>query len=135
MNTTHSYLRSCSGLTGTSIEDEYNNKVGKIKDVVIDITEGKVSYVVVAVDTGFLNLGNKFFAIPIEAMEYDNVNERFRVPITKERLENSPGFDKDEWPTEPQPEFVDTLYNYYDVSPRYGRYSEDRAYGNPHQNM
>lgn len=133
MDSTHNYLRSCSSLTGTAIEDEHNNKVGKIKDVVVDVIEGTVSYVVVAVDTGFLNLGNKFFAVPVQAMEYDEVNGRFRLPITKERLENSPGFDKDDWPNEPQPEFVDTLYNYYDVAPL--AYTRDRAYDNPHQPM
>ena len=122
MDTLNRNLLSAGTINGTVVEDRHGERIGDIKELVVDTGTGEVSYAVLSVDTGFLNLGSKYFAIPLQAMEFDNVNERIVMDISKDRLENSPGFDKDIWPSGPQTEFVDSVYDFYEVS-REGRYA------------
>ena len=122
MDTFNRNLLSAGTINGTVVENRHGERIGDIKELVIDTITGEVSYAVLAVDTGFLNLGSKYFAIPLQTMEFDKVNERIVIDISKERLENSPGFDKDLWPSGPQTEFIDSIYDFYEVS-REGRYA------------
>jgi hypothetical protein len=43
----------------------------------------------------FLNIGNKLFAVPMEAMELDTHEKCYRLNQPKARLEQAEGFDKD----------------------------------------
>lgn len=122
MNTLNKKLISASTLNGTAVENRNGDRIGNVKDLMIATRTGEVSYAVLAVDTGFLNLGSKYFAIPLQAMEFDNEHERVVMDISKDRLENSPGFDKDNWPSGPQTEFIDSVYDFYEVSLE-GRYA------------
>ncbi|OEH45065.1 hypothetical protein lpari_03963 [Legionella parisiensis] len=61
---------------------------------------------------GFMSFGNKFFAIPWNAFTYNLDEDCFILNIDKERLKNSPGFDKDHWP-EFSPEYVQSISNFY----------------------
>lgn len=108
-------LLSGETLRGTPVRDSHDNSIGSIKDVMIDMRTGEVVYAVLAVDDGFLNLGSKFFAIPLQAFQIDTINERMILNIDKERFENAPGFDKDNWPANPQSEFIKTVYTFYNV--------------------
>ena len=96
-------------LTTTSIiKNKVNNKngdkLGDIKDIMIDITTGKIEYVVIEFG-GFLGIGEKFFAIPFRLIEFDTVEEACVLDQSKEALENAPGFDKDHWPKTNSHEF------------------------------
>lgn len=122
MNTLNRNLLSSGDLNGTIVEDRHGERIGDIKELMIDTRTGEVSYAVLAVDTGFLNLGSKYFAVPLQAMEFDTENKRILIDISKHRLEKSPGFDKDLWPSGPQNEFIDSVYDFYEVS-REGRYA------------
>ena len=116
---------SASTLNGMRVENLTGDKVGEIKDIMLNTVQGDISYVVLSVDTGFLNMGSKYFAIPFEVLKFDSHQEDVIIfNIDKERLENSPGFDKDNWPSGPQMEFVGEVYSYYGVEQR--RY--DRGY-------
>ncbi len=108
-------LLSGSSLNDAVVENRNGQTVGSIKDVMIDSKTGQVSYAVLAVDAGFLNLGSKYFAIPLQALTFDYDNKRILVDISKEKLKNSPGFDKDNWPSGPQSEFIGSVYDFYEV--------------------
>jgi sporulation protein YlmC with PRC-barrel domain len=89
-------------LTATSImsDDVLNNqgeKLGEVKEIMIDVTSGKVDYLVLECG-GFLGIGEKFFAIPYSIMAIDTERECLVLNQDKETLENAPGFDKDHWP-------------------------------------
>lgn len=89
-------------LTATSImKDKVCNlegeKLGEIKDIMIDVNVGTIEYVVLQTG-GFLGIGEKLFAIPYNVLSIDTENHAFILPQSKEVLENAPGFDKDHWP-------------------------------------
>ena len=48
---------------------------------------------------GFLGMGNKLFAIPWAAFTLDAGEKRFELNLSKEKLSDAPGFDKDHWPS------------------------------------
>ena len=120
-NQRNNLILSASSIEGTTVRTPADEKVGDIKDIMLDTHSGEVVYAVLSVDTGFLNLGNKYFAIPWQALTFDTAQEEVVIfDVNKEKLENAPGFDKDNWPSEPQPEFVDEVHSYYG----YEAYSE-----------
>jgi sporulation protein YlmC with PRC-barrel domain len=89
-------------LTATSIiGDEIVNlsgaHLGKIKDIMINLHEASIMYVVVEYG-GFLGMGEKLFAVPFQAIVLDQVNQQFTLDIDKELFEKAPGFDKHHWP-------------------------------------
>lgn len=103
---------SASSIDGDNIRNRQGEDLGKIKDLMIDLNDGSVSYAVVSYG-GFLGMGDKLFAVPFDAMTVDTENHAFVLDVSKERLENAPGFDKDEWPNFADPTFADTVRSFY----------------------
>lgn len=115
---------SASTLQGSEVRTPSDEGIGEIKDIMIDVSTGEISYAVLSVSTGFLNLESKYFAVAWGALDFD----KYRVDsygenviildVSKERLENSPGFDKDNWPTHPDSTFIDSVNSYYGIEGR-----------------
>ena len=101
--------------------DVYNQKgvaLGDIKEIMLDVREGKVAYAVLAFG-GILGLGEKLFAVPWDALTVDTAHERFILNIDKEELKNAPGFDKDAWPNMADKKWAAQIHDYYDTRPYY----------------
>lgn len=105
-------VMSASTLTGDRVENKAGDKLGKIEDIMIHVPTGKIAYAVLSFG-GFLGLGDKFFAIPWQALVLDEKRKCFIFDVTKEKLENAPGFDKDNWPDMADPEWSKGIYDYY----------------------
>ncbi|MBP6490514.1 MAG: PRC-barrel domain containing protein, partial [Thauera sp.] len=70
---------------------------------------------------GFLGLGEKLFAVPWSAMTLDRNQRCFVLDVSKDRLKDAPGFDKDVWPDMADPEWTAKVHTYYGTKPdRYG---------------
>lgn len=107
---------SASTLTGDPVKNAAGEKLGDIKDLMIDLQTGRIAYVVLSFG-GFLGFGDKLFAIPWGAMKLDTEDHAFVLSVDKERLENAPGFDKDHWPDTSDPRWHSQMHEYYRVSP------------------
>jgi hypothetical protein len=94
--------------------------LGEIKDFMIDTENGRVVYAVLSFG-GLWGLGDKLFAIPMDALRVDTNKERFVTDLRKEQLEDAPGFDKNNWPGTPDREFVTRVYTHYGYEPYYDR--------------
>ncbi|MCE7056738.1 PRC-barrel domain-containing protein [Algoriphagus sp. AGSA1] len=125
MNTLKRSQISCSTAISCTVKTARDEPVGSIKDIMINTNTGKIDYVVLKVDEGFLNLGSKLLALPYESFEFHPAQENvIIVKEVKETLENAPGFDSDNWPSGPQAEFLHDMRTYYSAESRslYGRY-------------
>ena len=69
MNTAPAVL-SATSIDGNDIRNRQGEDLGKVKDLMIDLSDGSVSYAVVSYG-GFLGMGDKLFAVPFEALHPD----------------------------------------------------------------
>ncbi len=105
---------SSSTLSGEEVVNRDGENLGDIKDLMIDVKTGRVTYAVLEFG-GFIGMGSKLFAVPLSAMELDTSNKRFILDQSKERLENAPGFDKDHWPDFADEGWNASIHSYYGV--------------------
>src|SRR5437867_604576 len=103
-------------LIGDSVVNASDENLGKIEAIMLDVTTGRIAYAVLSFG-GFLGLGAKLFAIPWSALTLDAGEKRFILNVTKERLENAPGFDKDHWPSMADSTWATEIHAYYDIRP------------------
>jgi sporulation protein YlmC with PRC-barrel domain len=90
--------------------------VGRIEELMIDVTTGRVAYAVLSFG-GFLGLGSKLFALPWSAITVDEPHKRFVCNVTKQALEQMPGFDKQHWPDLNDLEYATGVYRQWGVTP------------------
>jgi sporulation protein YlmC with PRC-barrel domain len=90
-------LMGADTLIGNDVYNSKNEDLGEIKEIMLDMETGKVSYAVLAFG-GMLGMGEKLFAVPWEALTLDTRHKRFTLNLSKDRLKDAPGFDKAHWP-------------------------------------
>ena len=95
-NTPLKYL-TASTIIGDKVHNDQDEHLGEIKDIMIDITTGKIEYYVIEFG-GFLGIGIKYFAIPFNLLHVVPDKKIFVFNQKKEILERAPGFDMDHWP-------------------------------------
>ena len=88
---------TATSIIGDKVHNEAGEHVGKIEDIMIDVTTGKIEYVVIAFG-GFITIGEKYFAIPFRILKVDPAKKAFIFNQPKEVLEKAPGFDLNHWP-------------------------------------
>ena len=105
-------LLSASTISGDDVYNRQGEKLGSIKDLMMDIHSGRVCYAVLSFG-GFLSLGEKLFAVPWSALAVDTENKRLLLDTNEERLKDAPGFDKDNWPNMADPSWAKSIHSYY----------------------
>ena len=105
-------LMGADTLTGNDVYNRDGEDLGDIKEIMLNMRTGRVSYAVLSAG-GFLGMGERLFAVPWSALTLDTVNKRFTLDVNKERLENAPGFDKDNWPDMSDPTWANGVHSYY----------------------
>ena len=103
-------------LTGDEVRNDADEKLGEITDIMIDVPTGRVAYAVMSVG-GVLGVGNKLLAIPWSALTLDPAAKCFRLNATRERVQETPGFDKDHWPTMADQRWAEDLHAEYGARP------------------
>jgi sporulation protein YlmC with PRC-barrel domain len=88
---------SAGTLTGDPVINETGEHLGQLEEIMLDLDSGRVVYAVISFG-GILGLGNKLFAVPWQALRVDTERKAVIVNVSRELLEQAPGFDKDNWP-------------------------------------
>lgn len=108
-------LMGANTLIGDHVHNVQNDHLGEIKEIMLDMRTGKVAYAVLATG-GIFTIGEKLFAVPWSALKLDTVNKRFVLDILKDRFENAPGFDSNDWPDMANQSWSAGIRTYYGVS-------------------
>jgi sporulation protein YlmC with PRC-barrel domain len=119
MTQLHTFTNSpikASSIIGTDVVNPKDESLGNIKEVVIDPYTGRVAYAVVSFG-GFLSMGEKLFAVPFSAFEYNTTTHKYMLDVSKERLKAAPGFDPDHWPSMAEEKWNRDVYKYYELTP------------------
>jgi sporulation protein YlmC with PRC-barrel domain len=109
-------LMGANTLDGNDVFNRQDEDLGDIKEIMLDMSNGRVAYAVLSYG-GFLGMGDKLFAVPWGALTLDTVNKRFVLDVEKDRLDNAPGFDKDQWPDMADTTWSKEIHDYYGVTP------------------
>jgi sporulation protein YlmC with PRC-barrel domain len=86
-----------SQILGKDVRDAAGQKIGEIKDLIVDMGSGHLQYAVLDFG-GVLGVGDKLFAYPVNAFRTSTTTDDLVLNVDKERLRNAPGFDKSHWP-------------------------------------
>jgi sporulation protein YlmC with PRC-barrel domain len=107
------HVLTATSIIGDHVVSKQGEKIGKIKDIMLNTKDGKVQYLIIEFG-GFMGFGEKLFAIPFAAVRLDAKNVDFILDIKKEFLEKAPGFDQSHWP--------ETNSHYFDVNTYWGSF-------------
>ncbi|CAN5810019.1 PRC-barrel domain-containing protein [soil metagenome] len=107
---------SSATLTGDTIVNGEGTDLGTLKDLMIDLGTGEVAYAVLA-RGGFAGVGEKLFAVPWQLLVVDGDNKRLILDLDEEILEDSPGFDPDNWPSFSDQEWRRGVHEYFGLEP------------------
>lgn len=105
-------LMGADTLIGENVYNAEDQKLGDIKEFMLDMKDGRVAYAVLSFG-GFLGLGDKLFAVPWSMLQLDTQKKCFRMNVTKEQLKNAPGFDKEDWPDMSDPRWGRSVTDFY----------------------
>lgn len=111
---TKARVLSASTLTGDEVRNFDDEPLGKMEDFMLDLERGCISYAVLSFG-GVLGVGDKLFAVPWKALTVDTDAKAFRMDVDRQRLEDAPGFDKDNWPEQADTTWLGSVYDYYGV--------------------
>jgi sporulation protein YlmC with PRC-barrel domain len=102
-------------LLGNDVYNDAEENLGTIKEFMLDMASGRIAYAVLSFG-GFLGMGDRLFAVPFQALRLDTENKRFVLNVSKDRLKNAPGFDKDHWPTMADHSWAAEIHSFYGVT-------------------
>ena len=105
-------LMGADTLVGNDVYNQLGEKLGDIKEVMLDMRSGRVAYAVLSFG-GFLGMGEKLFAVPWNALTLDTATKSFKLNVDKDRLKTAPGFDKDHWPNMADATWAQSIHAYY----------------------
>lgn len=112
----NSKAKRATDLIGMEVKNAQNERIGEIKDVVIDMSSGRVAYAVLD-PAGISGMGDKLYAVP-PGIFTRSADDRWLVFNTdKEMLSKAPGFEKNNWPQTDNQQFTTEVYRYYHQRP------------------
>lgn len=91
----HSDLERANKILGMEVTDLQDRKLGKVKDLAIDLEAGRIAEVIVGTG-GFVGVDEKMIAVPPEALSTDYSGKQLRLADTK-TFETAPFFWLTEW--------------------------------------
>lgn len=109
-------ILSSSTLTGDPVVNMAGEKIATLKELMIDLPTGSVAYAVISTG-GLAGVGEKLFAVPWQLMAVDGDNKRLVIDLDEKALEDSPGFDPDDWPSFADLTWHEGIHRHYGVEP------------------
>ncbi len=76
---------------GTAVYDRDGSRIGTIHNFMVDKRSGKAEYAVMSFG-GFLGMGQTYYPLPWQMLDYDTELGGFRVEMDEEDLDHAPSF-------------------------------------------
>lgn len=87
-----------SKVIGMKVRNPQDESLGKIDELIVDVTNERVAYAVLAFG-GALGMGEKLFAYPVSLFQpASGRTDELVLNIDKDKLKSSPGFERKNWP-------------------------------------
>jgi len=119
-------VHKTSDLIGMKVKNSADQDLGKIDNVMLNLPEGRIAYVILSPDSS-LKLGNNLYALPPDALTLSTNRKTLNTGLNQEKLAAAPHFDKNNWQNVNDPSWASQVYQYYGkeawFSPRLSRES------------
>jgi sporulation protein YlmC with PRC-barrel domain/osmotically-inducible protein OsmY len=112
----NSKTKRATDLIGMEVKNAQNERIGEIKDVVIDMSSGRVAYAVLD-PAGISGMGDKLYAVPPGIFTRSGDDRWLVFNTDKEMLSKAPSFEKNNWPQTDNQQFTTEVYRYYHQRP------------------
>ncbi len=100
-------------LVGKNVRDMNDNKLGDLKNLVLDFNTGCALFGILPGDS--VDKRDQDIAIPTTALKW-NENQKYLVlNITKDQLAQAPAFNEKNWPNMTDRSFIDKVYAHFNV--------------------
>ena len=119
------YVQRASKLMGAPVKDRADQKVGKVENLIVDLSAGRIVAVILS-SGGYLGMGDELSAVPPSALRYNAEHDTLQLNTSKEMLANSPHFKSNEWPDFNQPAYAGGVYHAYQVDPYFNTGTADQ---------
>jgi len=106
-------IESARKLVGREVQTTQNQKVGELKDMVVDLESGRVLYGVISAG-GFLGVGDELTAVSPGALT--GVGDRLTIDADKAKLTGAPRFTKDHEAKLSDEQFIKQVYQHFGES-------------------
>jgi sporulation protein YlmC with PRC-barrel domain len=102
-----------SELTGMKVRGIADQKIGIVDNVMVDLSNGRVSYVILSPDPSLHLAGNNLYAVPPNSLTSANDGGSLNTSIDRDKLAAAPRFDKNHWPDMSNPAWASQVYQAY----------------------
>ena len=119
-------VQKASKLIGTSVKNLQDEKLGKVENILVDLSSGRIVAVIVS-SGGFLGMGDELSAVPPTALRFNTERDTLQLDASKEMLSNAPHFKADQWPDFGQPSYAGGVYRAYKVEPYFTTHASTDA--------
>jgi len=98
---------------GTAVYNRAGERLGSIANFMVDKRSGRVEYAVLSFG-GFLGIGNDYYPLPWDVLEYDTRQGGYVVNLDKSVLEKAPRYSREQEPAFDR-DYREQVYGYYNV--------------------
>ena len=88
-------LIASNKVEGTAVYDRSGDKIGTVHNFMVDKLSGQVQYAVLRHSSGFLGLGERYYPIEWDELDYDTERDGYRIGMTENDLRQMSGYDSD----------------------------------------
>ena len=127
--TGHTSAIRAKKVIGTNVTNNAGDKIGQVEDVVLDKQSNNIMFAVVSFG-GFLGAGEKYHPLPWSVLDYDENENAYVVPYSKEQLQEAPAGSVSELVREGGISTRDKAFSYY-KAPRYWENTDRQNYTQP----
>ena len=113
-STGHTSAIRAKKVIGTTVKDTTGEKIGAVEDLVLDKQNNTILFAVVGCG-GVLKLGEKFHPLPWASLNYDEEEDAYVVPYTKDELKSAPADTIDELTKNDGIAYRDRAFSFYKV--------------------
>ena len=107
-----------SKIIGMEVKDQQGEKLGKIKDLLVDSQESRMIMFAVLDPSRSLEFGHdRLIAIPFSALSRSDRGHVYILAVTRDKLTKAPSFDEDHWPNVADRSWSAGVYRYYGLTP------------------
>ena len=113
-NTGHTSAIRASKVIGTTVKDSAGQRLGEVKDVVLDKQSNSILFGVMSFG-GVLGMGEKYHPVPWAALDYDEGEDAYVINLTKDQLKAAPADSLEELTRNDGRAYADRAFDYYKV--------------------